>query len=138
MVSWNISCVCYQWVAFWVYIFPSSEPVVFIESESEVAQSCPTLCDPMDCSLPRSSVHGIFQARVLKWIAISFSRGSYRDWISVSPVVGRHFTAWVTREVCSLYYFCLNWGRYYILVSVSLENLDYTKNLICVVFFLIL
>ena len=44
--------------------------------ESEVAQSCPTLCDPMDCSLPGSSVHGIFQARVLEWAAISFSRGS--------------------------------------------------------------
>ena len=43
------------------------------ESESEVAQSCPTLCDPMDCSLPGSSVHGIFQARVLEWVAISFS-----------------------------------------------------------------
>ena len=45
------------------------------ESESEVAQLCPTLCDPMDCSLPGSSVHGIFQAIVLEWIAISFSRG---------------------------------------------------------------
>ena len=41
------------------------------ESESEVAQSCPTLCDPMDCSLPGSSVHGIFQARILEWVAIS-------------------------------------------------------------------
>ena len=46
------------------------------ESESEVTQSCPTLCDPMDCSLPGSSVHGIFQARILEWVAISFSRGS--------------------------------------------------------------
>ena len=46
------------------------------ESESQVTQSCPTLCDPMDCSLPGSSVHGIFQAIVLEWIAISFSRGS--------------------------------------------------------------
>ena len=44
----------------------------------EVAQSCPTLCDPMDYSLSGSSVHGIFQARVLEWIAISFSRGSSR------------------------------------------------------------
>ena len=44
-----------------------------VKSESEVAQSCPTLCDPMDCSLPGSSVHGIFQARVLEWGAIAFS-----------------------------------------------------------------
>ena len=46
------------------------------ESESEVAQSCLTLCNPMDCSLPGFSVHGIFQARVLEWVAISFARGS--------------------------------------------------------------
>ena len=45
-----------------------------VKSESEVAQSCPTLRDPMDCSLPGSSVHGIFQARVLEWVAIPFSR----------------------------------------------------------------
>ena len=44
-----------------------------VKSESEVAQSCPTLRDPMDCSLPRSSIHGIFQARVLEWGAIAFS-----------------------------------------------------------------
>ena len=44
------------------------------ESESEVAQSCPTLSDPMDCSLSGSSVHGIFQARVLEWGAIAFSK----------------------------------------------------------------
>ena len=43
-----------------------------VESEREVAQSCPTLSDPMDCSLPGSSVHGIFQARVLDWAAIAF------------------------------------------------------------------
>ena len=41
-----------------------------VKSESEVAQSCPTLSDPMDCSLPGFSVHGIFQARVLEWVAI--------------------------------------------------------------------
>ena len=46
------------------------------ESESEVAQSCPTLCDPMDCSLLGSSIHGIFQVRILEWVAISFSTGS--------------------------------------------------------------
>ena len=44
-----------------------------VKSESEVAQSWPTLCDPMDCSLPGSFVHGIFQARVLEWVAIAFS-----------------------------------------------------------------
>ena len=44
-----------------------------LKSESEVAQLCPTLCDPMDCSLPGSSIHGIFQARVLEWGAIAFS-----------------------------------------------------------------
>ena len=44
-----------------------------VKSESEVAQSCPTLHDPMDCSLPGSSIHGIFQARVLEWVAIAFS-----------------------------------------------------------------
>ena len=44
-----------------------------VKSESEVAQSCPTLYDPMDCSLPVSSIHGIFQARVLEWGAIAFS-----------------------------------------------------------------
>ena len=44
-----------------------------VKSESEVAQSCPTLLDPMDCSLPGSSAHGVFQARVLEWGAIAFS-----------------------------------------------------------------
>ena len=44
-----------------------------VKSESEVAQSCPTLSDPMDCSLPGSFVHGIFQARVLEWVTIAFS-----------------------------------------------------------------
>ena len=44
-----------------------------VKSESEVAQSCPTLCDPMDCNPSGSSAHGIFQARVLEWGAIAFS-----------------------------------------------------------------
>ena len=59
------------------------------KSESEVAQSCLILSDSMDCSLPGSSVHGIFQARVLEWVAISFSRGSSwsRDQTRVSHIV---------------------------------------------------
>ena len=70
------------------------------ESESEVAQLCPTLCDPIDCSLPGSSVHGIFQARILEWVAISFSRGSSqpRDQTRVSHIVGRCFTILANRE----------------------------------------
>ena len=48
-----------------------------VKSESEVAQSCPTLSDPMDCSLPGSSVHGIFQTRVLEWGAIAFATVEY-------------------------------------------------------------
>ena len=50
-----------------------SVPPTLQQSESEVTQSCPTLCDSMDCSPPDSSVHGILQARVLEWVAISFS-----------------------------------------------------------------
>ena len=49
-----------------------------VKSQSEVAQSCPTPSDPMDCSLPGSSVHGIFQARVLEWDAIAFSSQSHQ------------------------------------------------------------
>ena len=69
---------------------PSAE----ILSESEFTQSCPTLCVPMDCSLPGSSIHGIFQARILEWVAISFSRRSSRprDGTQVSRIVGRLFT----------------------------------------------
>ena len=65
-----------------------------------VAHSCLTLCDPMDCSLPGSSVCGILQARVLEWVAISFSRGSSqsRNWTQISCIAGRFFTIWATRE----------------------------------------
>ena len=59
-----------------------------------------TLCDPMDCSPPGSSVHGIFQARILEWVAISFSRGSSqpRDRTQVSCITDRRFSIWATRE----------------------------------------
>ena len=74
---------------------------MFFSSWSEVAQLCPILWDTMNCSLTGSSIHGIFQARVLEWVAISFSRRSSqpRDWTQVSHVVGRRFTIWATREV---------------------------------------
>ena len=65
-----------------------------------VAQLCPSLCDPMDCSLPGFSVHEILQARILEWVAISFSRESsqLRDWIQVFYIAGECFTIWATRE----------------------------------------
>ena len=68
---------------------------------TEVAQSCRTLCDPIDCSPSGSSVHGIFQAIILEWIAISFSRRSSqpRARTRVSHVVDRRFTIWATRQV---------------------------------------
>ena len=71
-----------------------------LESESEIVQSCPTLFDPMDCSQSGSSVHGVVQARVLEWVAISFSKGSSRprDRSWVSHIVGRCFTVRATRE----------------------------------------
>ena len=83
------------WFSHYVYATPKCP------MWSEVTQSCPTLCDPMDCSPPGSSVHGIFQAWILEWGAISFSRGSSRprDGTWVSCIVGRRFIAWATREV---------------------------------------
>ena len=70
--------------------------------ESEVAQSCPTLRDPMDCSLPGSSVHGIFLARVLEWIAMPSSKRSFQSKdrthvFCISFIVGRFLST--TREV---------------------------------------
>ena len=71
-----------------------------------VAQSCLTLCDPMDCSPPGSPVHGIFQVRILEWVAISFSRGSFRPryWTQVSCIAGKCFTIWATREALLCYW----------------------------------
>ena len=72
--------------------------------ESEVAQSCPTLCYPMACNLLGSSLQGILQARILEWVAISFSRGASqpRDRTQVSHIAGRCFNLLATR-VARLY-----------------------------------
>ena len=63
------------------------------ESESEVAQSCLTLCDPVDCSPLGSFIHGILQARIVEWVAISFSRRSSqpRGRTQVSHIAGRRY-----------------------------------------------
>ena len=82
-------------------IWPWSSEWSSKEKKSEIAQACPTVCDPLDCSLPGSSVLGIFKARILEWVCISFSRRSSRPrgWTWVSHIVGRCFTVWATREV---------------------------------------
>ena len=78
-----------------------------------VAQSCLTLCDLMDCSLPGPSVHGISQARKLEWVSIPFSRGSSQPGIltHVSCITGGFFTIWTIREVLISYYSSLVLSR---------------------------
>ena len=73
-----------------------------------VAQLCLTLCDPMDCSLPGSFVHGILQAKILAWVAIPFPRASSqpRDWSQVSHIAGRFFTFWASRKTHFLPTWC--------------------------------
>ena len=73
-----------------------------------VTQLCLTFCDPKDYNLPGSSVHGILQARILEWVAITFSRGSSqpRHRTQVSHIAGRFFTIWATREAPSFLQLC--------------------------------
>ena len=77
---------CYPWVMTPIFLY--------VLKVSEVAQLCPTLCDPVDCSPPGSSIHGILQARILESVAISFSMGSSqpRDRTQVFRIAGRRFT----------------------------------------------
>ena len=74
------------------------------------AQLCPTLCNPMDCSPLGSSVHGIFQTRIVEWFAIFFSRGSSppRDWACVSCIAGKFFSA----EPPEKPFLVLTWHKY--------------------------
>ena len=99
-LTW-ISCVsCFlNWPAGSLPLAPPGKPLSFhvcVKSLSRVQ-----LCDPMDCSPPGSSVHGILQARILESVAISFSRGSSqpRDWTRVSRIAGRRFILWATRDL---------------------------------------
>ena len=86
---------------------------VIITGKVLVAKSC--LFDLMDCSLPGSSVHGILQARILEWVAISFSRGFSlpKDGACVSCITGKFFTIWATKE--AKHYCGLNWIFSYLL-----------------------
>ena len=79
----------------WPQDWKSSVFILIPKKWSEVTQSCPTICNPMDCKLQGSSLHGILQARILEWVAISFSRGSSlpRDRTHISFSAGGFFTA---------------------------------------------
>ena len=90
----------FRWEKKGIMLFRDFPKSIYLISKL-ATQSCLTLCDSMDCSLPGSTVHGIFQAIALEWIAISFSRGSSqpRDRTRVSRTVDRRFTVWATREV---------------------------------------
>ena len=96
-----------------------------------VTQSCLTLCDPMDCSPPGSSVHGILQARILEWVAIPFSRESSqsRDWIQVSCIAGRFFynlshhgSPQITLHPAYTVVTCLSWSNS---IRSSKDNIPY-------------
>ena len=83
-----------KYFAFLVFSYEVFRIYGYFTLTALVAQSYPTLCNPMDCSPPGSSVHEIFQAKILEWVAISFSRGSsqLRDRTRVFCIAGRFFT----------------------------------------------
>ena len=79
--------------------WPASMVILYVKVNVLVAQLYSAVCNPMDCIPPGSSVHGIFQARILEWFAISFTSDSSqpRAWTQVSYTAGRFFTDWATR-----------------------------------------
>ena len=99
-VHMYIMCI-YVYICVYIHIYTCNTYMHNMHREcSVIAQSCLTLCYPMDCSLPGFSIHGIFQARIPEWVAISFSRRSSqpRDRTQVSHILGRWFTILATRE----------------------------------------
>ena len=115
------------WFLCWKISWPQKWMILSWLIDVSIAKLCPILCYPMDCSLPGSSVHKIFQARILEWVAISFFRGysQPRD-LPASPtspgLAGRFFTTWAcweaphpkTNPTSSLFY--------ELLTSIHLEN----------------
>ena len=112
-LTWEIEYL-FVCLLFWVMILTDPKKEKFYENYLEnsefvaccclVSQSCLTLCGPGDCSPPGSSILGISQARVLEWVAISFSRGSSppRNWTQVYWIARRIHSHWATWEALSL------------------------------------
>ena len=107
-----------------------------------VAQSCPASCSSAECSLPSSSVHGIFQARILSWVAVSSSRGpsQLRAQTWVSCTAGRFFTVpWAVGEapatLCKLIEYCINLGKslYILLSRHTIRNSHCCASHVCLV-----
>ena len=93
-----------EWIHVYVWLSPFAVHLLISYAcvHAKSPWSCPILCDPMDYRSPGSSVHGIFQARTLKWVAISFSRGSsqLRDWTCVSCI--SCIDRWILYQLCHL------------------------------------
>ena len=89
--------MCYIYIYTHIHIYAYIYMYMYIV-KALVVQLYLTLCDPIDCSPPGSSIHGILQTRILEWVAIPFSRGSSRprNWIQVTCFAGRFFTSWAT------------------------------------------
>ena len=104
-------CVC-KYIYIYIYIYG-------ILWKWKVTQSCLTFCNPMNCCLPDSSVHGIFQARILEWVTTPFSRGSSQpsDGTWVSCTAGRFFTVCATREAPNIH--LLEWSKS---VTLTISN----------------
>ena len=119
----------YAWIVSTFYLLWTI--LLWIKKWSEVTQSCPTLCDPVDCSPPGSSIHGILQARILEWVAISFFRRSSwpKDQTQISHIAGRHFNLWATREACVQIPLSIILGLY-----LEVELLDHLA-ILCLLFF---
>ena len=114
---------------------PSVSILETLKWKGKVAQSCLTLCDPMDCSPPGSSVHGIFQARIPEQVAVPFFRGSSqsRDWTHVTHIVGRFLTIWATKgdamwdRISDLWWMCnINKNQIFVMHS-SLQFLSHVQ-----------
>ena len=94
---------------------------------SSVTRSCPTLCNPIDCSPPGSSTHGIFQARILEWVATSFSRGSSwpRDQAHISCIGRQILYHWATWEAHELKY----WKKISLFTATMQEHKNRFKSI---------
>ena len=128
-------CVCiymHMYTQYYKHIQVCIFTIYIYISMCLVTQSCLTVCDPMDCSLPGFSVLGILQARTLEWVAMPSSRGSSqpRDRTQVLGIAGGFITIWATREALYIYIFIYLSTHIHIVFQVTRESLDHTERFI--------